>query len=278
MSNVQIRGVPDNVWEFRPEAKIIAGRKPQPGTDEVAVGKAIRGRFQGTELGQTFELKKNRPVKVVGIFEAGGSSFESEVWTDLDFLRQAFGRQGGVSSVRVRLESPSKFDAFKNEVESVDKTLGLQVTRESTYYENQSEGTSLFILILGILISFFFSLGAIIGAAITMYAQVSNRTREIGTLRALGFSKLSILTSFVLESLMVAGAGGVVGIIGSFALARVSFSTLNFSTFSEIVFRFETTPGIILASLVFSLVMGLIGGFLPALRAARMSPLAAIRA
>lgn len=276
VSNVQVRGTGPNVWLLRPEVQIVAGRKPQPGTDEVVIGKAIRGNFQGCDLDQSFELKKNRPVKVVGIFSAGGSTFESEVWADIDFVRAAFGRQTNISSVRVHLTSAGKFDAFKADVES-DKTLGLQVVRESVYYEKQAGATGFFLMILGIVIAFFFSLGAIIGASITMYAQVSNRTKEIGTLRALGFSRFSILLSFIIESLLVAAVGGLIGVALSFVMGLFTFSTMNFATWSEIVIRFSTTPGIILSALIFSLVMGFVGGFLPALRAARMSPLAAIR-
>src|SRR5262249_7768789 len=201
VSNVQVRGPSPIAWLIRPEVQIIAGRKPTPGTDEVVIGKGIRGNFQGCDLDQSFDLKKNRPVKVVGIFSAAGSTFESEVWADVDFVRAAFGRQTNISSARVHLTSAGKFDAFKADVES-DKTLGLQVVRESTYYERQAGATGFFLMILGIVIAFFFSLGAIIGASITMYAQVSNRTREIGTLRALGFSRFSILFSFIIESLL----------------------------------------------------------------------------
>jgi putative ABC transport system permease protein len=275
-SNVQVRGTSGGVWDLRPEAKIIAGRKPQPGTDEVAIGKGIRGSFEGCDLDQSFDLKKNRPVKVVGIFATGGSSFESEVWADIDFVRAAFGREGIVSSARVHLTSASKFDAFKADVES-DKTLGLQVMRETVYYEKQAEQMGPFLLIFGLVISFFFSLGAIIGAAITMYAQVSSRTKEIGTLRALGFSRGAILISFVVESILVAAAGGALGVLLSFIMGSFTFSILNFATWSEIVIRFSTSPGIIVGSFLFAIVMGILGGFLPALRAAFMSPLAAIR-
>jgi putative ABC transport system permease protein len=276
VSNVQVRGVPDNVWDFRTEANIIEGRRAQPGTNEVVIGSAIRGRFRGLEVGQSFELKKNRPLKVVGVFSAAGSTFESEVWADVDQLRSAFGRQGIVSSMRVHLTNASKFDAFKAEVES-DKTLQLGVHRESTYYEESGEGTSTFVTVLGVMVAIIFSLGAMIGAAITMYAQVANRVREVGTLRALGFSRFAILTSFLIESIVIALTGGVLGILLSLPMGAAHFSTLNMATWSEIVFHFQTTPQILISALIFAVVMGVIGGFLPALRAARMSPLAAIR-
>jgi putative ABC transport system permease protein len=246
-SNVQIRGVPDNVMTFRPTVHIIEGRPPQPGTDEAIVGKAIAGRFKGLTIGQTFELRKNRPAKVVGIFADGGSSFESEVWADLQNVRSAFGREGMVSSVRVRLQSESKFDAFRTSIEQ-DPQLGLMVMRESEYYEKQSEGTSLFIKAMGIIIAVFFSFGAMIGAMITMHASVANRQKEIGTLRALGFSRLSILGCFLLESVALALIGGVLGTIASLMMGFVRFSTMNFASWSEIVFTFEPTPEILISS------------------------------
>lgn len=276
VSNVSVRGVPDDVMAFRPSVKIIEGRPAQPGTDEVIVGKAIAGRFKGLTIGESFELRKNRPVKVVGVFADEGSSFESEVWADLHTTRAAFGREGAVSSVRARLVSASKFDGFKASIEQ-DRQLGLEVIRESDYYEKQSEGTSIFIKAMGITIAVFFSIGAMIGAMITMHASIANRQREIGTLRALGFSRFSILTSFLLESIALALLGGVVGTLASFAMGFVRFSVINFATFSEIVFTFEPTPGIVVTSVVIAVVMGLLGGFFPALRAARMSPLQAMR-
>jgi putative ABC transport system permease protein len=277
VSNVQVRGVPDNVLSFRSDAHLIGGRAPKPGTDEVMVGRGIRGRFKGLDLGQTFELKKNRPVTVVGVFEDGGSSFESEIWADLNTIRTAFGREGVVSSVRARLDSASKFDGFKTAIEQ-NRRLGLEAIRESEYYEKQSSGISTFMSALGFVIAFFFGVGAVIGAMITMYAAVANRQREIGTLRALGFSKLSIVTSFLIESVVLALAGGTVGALASLSLGFVKFSMMNFSSWSEIVIAFEPTVGIIVSALVVAAVMGLVGGLLPAIRAARMSPIQAMRA
>jgi putative ABC transport system permease protein len=181
-----------------------------------------------------------------------------------------------VSSVRVRLDSASKFDAFKAAIES-NRQLDLEAIRESAYYEKQSEGMSMFINALGILIAIFFSIGAMIGAMITMHASVANRQREIGTLRALGFSKLSILGSFLLESIALGLMGGLAGAAASMCMAFVKFSTMNWATFSEIVFGFEPTPGIIGMALAVAAVMGLLGGFFPAVRAARMSPIEAMR-
>jgi putative ABC transport system permease protein len=276
-TNITVRGVSEDSMKFRPTMKLVDGRLPAAGTDEVMLGAGLRGRYKGMDLGQTFDLKKNRPVKIVGVFADQGSSFESEVWADVHTIKQAFGREGYVSSVRVRLDSPSKFDAFKALIEQ-NRQLGLLAMREPDYYEKQSEMTATFLTVLGTLIAVFFSLGAMIGAMITMHAQVANRQREIGTLRALGFSRLSILTSFMLESLVLALAGGMVGAAISLAMQFVRITTLNQTTWSEIVFTFEPTPEILVRSLVLAAVMGLIGGFLPAIRAARVSPVEAMRA
>ncbi|MGK3986040.1 ABC transporter permease [Sorangium sp. So ce136] len=276
VSNVQVRGVPDDVLAFRPQVTIVEGRPAKPGTDEVIVGQAIYGRFKGLSLGESFELRKNRPVKVVGVFSDGGSSSESEVWADLHTTRSAFGREGSVSAVRARLGSASKFDAFEASIEQ-NRNLGLEAMRESDYYEKQSEGTSLFIKAMGVLIAVFFSIGAMIGAMITMHASIANRQREIGTLRALGFSRLSILTSFLIESILLALVGGALGVLAALGMRFVRFSTINFASFSEIVFTFEPTPGILIASVLVAVVMGVLGGFFPALRAARISPIQAMR-
>jgi putative ABC transport system permease protein len=276
VSNVQVRGTTEGVKLLRPNVTIVAGRLPNPGSDEAMVGARIRGRFRGTDLGQQLELKKNRNAKVVGVFTDAGSSHESEVWVDLDMLRSTFGREGSVSSVRVVLESEAAFDGFQAAVES-DKRLGLMATRETKYYEKQSEGTSLFISVLGSVIAFFFSLGAMIGAMNTMYASIANRQREIGTLRALGFSRAAILVAFLIEGVLLSALGGIAGAVASLGMGFVKFSMLNFASWSEMVFSFEPTPQVLTTALVAALSMGFIGGLLPAVRAARVSPLAAMR-
>jgi putative ABC transport system permease protein len=277
LTNVAVRGVTEASYALRPNVKIVRGKPARPGSDEVVIGERIAGRFQNVDLNQKFELRKNRPVTVVGVFSDGGSSHESEVWADLDTLRSAFGREGAVSSVRVRLESRSKLDAFRTAVEQ-DKRLGLMVMRETTYYEQQSENLALFIGIMGTLIAVFFSIGAMIGATITMYAAVANRQREIGTLRALGFSRTSILSSFLIEAVVLAFIGGAIGAAASLAMKMVTFSMVNFASWSEVVFSFDPTPSIIGKALVFAIGMGLLGGFFPAIRASRVSPVAAMRA
>jgi putative ABC transport system permease protein len=276
VANVLVRGVPPAALQVRPEVHVIAGRPPRPGTDEVMIGRNLRGKYAGMDLEQSFDLKKNRPVKVVGVFEAGGSSFESEVWADVDTARSSFGREGLVSSVTVRLDSASKFDAFRATMES-DKRLGLEALTEAGYYKKQSKATSLFIEITGAIIVVFFSFGAIIGAIITMQAAVSQRQREIGTLRALGFSRLSILFSFLLESTVLALAGGVLGILAALCMSFVKLSMMNFATWQEVTFSFDPNPAVLAVSLFCGGIMGVVGGFFPAIRAARVSPIEAMR-
>jgi putative ABC transport system permease protein len=276
VTNVTIRGIQENALRFRPDVHIVAGRPAKPGADEVILGSAIRGRIEGLELDQTFELKKNRPVRVVGIFEAGGSSYESEVWVDSELVRQAFHRDGIYSSVRVILDSPTKFDAFRAGIEN-DKRLGLQAQRETVFYEKQSEGVAKFVGVLGKIVSIFFAAGAMIGAMITMYGAVASRQREIGTLRALGFSRRSVLSSFLIEAILLSVAGGAVGTAASMLMGFVHFSMVNMSSWSEVVFSFDPTPEVLTTAIVFACGMGLVGGLLPAVRAARTSPLQAIR-
>jgi len=277
VSNVSVRGVADNVMELRPGASIIAGRAAKPGSDEVVIGKQIRGRFKGMDLNQQFELKKNRSVTVVGVFEDDGASFESEVWADIETVRSSFGRDGLVSSVTVALDTPSKHDAFKAAVEH-DKQLGLEVAREQTYYEKQSQGMATFMGILGWVISVFFIAAAIIGAFITMNTAVAHRQREVGTLRALGFSRWAVLMSFILECILLSLAGALIGVIGAYFMSFVRFSMVNFSTWSEVVFTFQMTGGVIRTAIVVGAVMGLLGGIIPAFRASRLRPIDALRA
>jgi putative ABC transport system permease protein len=275
-SNVTVRGVPERSLQFHDEVKIIEGTAPRPGSDEAMVGARLLGRFKGLELGGETELRKNRSLKIVGVFEADGSSFESEVWGDLDYIRQALGRENAVSSVRVALESPSAFDAFAATVEQ-DKRIGLEAMPELDFYAKQSENTSIFITAMGAVIAVFFSVGAMIGAMITMYGAVSQRRSEIGVLRALGFSRTAILFSFLFESLLLALLGGIIGIGAALLLGMVKFSMMNFQTFSELVFEFRATPEILITALVFGGAMGVLGGFLPAVQAARTKAIEAMR-
>ncbi len=275
-SNAALRGVPADVLAFRPEVKIEEGKMATPGSDELVVGKKLVGRFKDMEIGKTVELRKGRIGKIVGIFGSDGSSYESEIWGDLDFVRGSFGRDGVVQSIRAKLTSSAAYEGFEAFVEQ-DKRLGLEAMGEPEYYRKQSEGTSIFINALGFIIALFFSIGAMLGAMITMYGAVAHRRREIGVLRALGFSQLAIMTSFLFESVMLSLLGGLIGAAASLALGLVKFSMMNFATFSEIVFQFRPTGEIIATALIFGGVMGIIGGFLPAVRAARTPPIEAMK-
>lgn len=275
-TNIIVRGVSSEGIEFRPEVKVVEGTLPRPGTEEVMIGKKINRRFKNVELGGQIELRKNRNAKVVGVFEAGGSSYESEIWGDKSYVGQAFGREGMVSAVRVKLESKELFDGFAAAVEQ-DKRLGLDAMPELEFYAKASESSSVFITAMGIIIAVFFSIGAMIGAMITMYGAVANRKSEIGVLRALGFSRTTILISFLFESVLLSLLGGLLGCAAASAMGMVKFSMMNFQTFSEIVFEFQPTVEILGTALLFGGIMGVLGGFLPAIRAARTAPIEAMR-
>jgi putative ABC transport system permease protein len=277
VSNIQVRGIPDNIFKVRTDTKIIAGRAAAPGTDEVIVGSQLAGKYENVRIGGQFDLNTNRRVSVVGVFEAGGSSLESEVWANLDTVRSAFGRDGLVSSVTLRLERAEQFDALKATLES-NKQLGVDVFREVEYYRRQSEGTGSFVAALGIAFALLSSFGAITGATITMHAAVAQRRREIGTLRALGFSRYSIMLSFLMEALLLAVAGGLLGITAAVSLSFFKLSMMNLATFQDVTFRLDPDLGVLVGSLLFGSAMGLFGGFLPALRASRLSPIDAMRA
>lgn len=276
IANVQVRGVTESAFRLRPDVKIVEGRLPKPGTDEVIVGKGIAGSFRGLSLGGQVELKKNRPITVVGLFEAGGSATESEIWADIDTVRTSFGRHALVSSVTVQLESISKYDVFESAIE-LDKQLELEVQRERSYFESRSENTSGLVRLVGVLIAALISLGAMMGASITMTTAVAQRQREIGTLRALGFSRFSILMSFLIESSVLALFGSLLGAACALLLSFVRISMTNFLTYQQVSFRFDTNPRLLFISIIIGAGMGVIAGFFPAIRAARVSPVVAMR-
>jgi len=274
-SHVQIRGVSPESLAMRPQVKLVAGRLWRPGLSEVIVGRAVAERFQGIGLGETVRFGM-RDWTVVGLFEAEGAGFESEIWTDAEQLVQAF-RRPVFSSVTVQLSSPGAYSSLKERLEN-DPRMVVQVEREKQYYAKQSEMMATFIRVLGIFVTVIFSLGAMIGAMITMYASVANRTTEIGTMRAIGFPRRSILIAFLFESLSLAFIGGAIGVLLASFLQFVTVSTTNFATFSELAFRFILSPSIVIESLIFSLAMGFLGGFLPAVRASRQKIVEAFRA
>jgi ABC-type lipoprotein release transport system permease subunit len=274
-SNVIIRGIAPRGLVLRPQVKLTAGRMFRPGASEVIAGASIARRFAGAGIGETLRFGQ-REWTVVGLFDAGNSGFDSEIWGDADQLMPAF-RRNAYSAMVLRLADSALFERFKKDIES-DPRLTLDAKREQTFYSDQSRALSTFISVLGLILSVIFSIGAIIGATITMYASVANRVGEIGTLRALGFQRRSILAAFLAEAMLLAVVGGALGLACASAMQFLSFSTTNFQSFSELAFGFRLTPAIVIKTLIFSLLMGVIGGLLPALRAARMKIVDALRA
>lgn len=274
-TNVTTRGVGAAAFELRPQLRIIEGRVFKPGSAEVIVGSSIAQRFEGAAVGSLLRFG-GREWRVVGLFEAKGSAYDSEVWADADQLLQSF-RRNAWSAVVARLADPSTLEAMKTRLES-DPRLTLDVKAEREFFEDQSKALSNFISYLGLTLSVIFSVGAMIGAMITMYAAVANRTGEIGTLRALGFRRSSILATFLLEAVLLGVVGGVAGVMLASLMQFIHISTLNWQSFSELAFSFTLTPRIIMTSMLFAVLMGVIGGFLPAVRAARLSIVDALRA
>jgi ABC-type antimicrobial peptide transport system permease subunit len=274
-ANVVIRGISESSMVLRPQVRLVEGRMPTPGSSEIIAGQSVAKRFKGGGIGETLRFGM-RDWTVVGIFDAGNTGYASEIWGDVDQLMQAF-RRPVYSSILFKLRDASEFEKFKTRIES-DPRLTLEALRETRYYEKQSEMMAKFLRILGITLTVIFSLGAIIGAMITMYAAVANRTDEIGTMRALGFQRWSILVTFVMESLLLGFIGGFIGLFFASFLQLFTVSTMNFQTFSELAFSFSLTFGIIYKAMTFALIMGFVGGVLPAVRAARMSIVESLRA
>ena len=273
-ANVVIRGIADASAALRPQIRIREGRPPRAGSAEIMAGRSIAGRFKGGGLGETLRFGM-RDWRIVGIFDAGNTGFNSEIWGDADQLMQAF-RRPVYSSVIFRMRDPRAFAAVKARLEG-DPRLTVEARTETRYYRDQSEMMATFLRILGITLTIIFSLGAVIGAMITMYAAVSNRTGEIGTLRALGFQRGSILAAFLMEALLLGLVGGCLGLFFASFMQLFTVSTMNFQTFSELAFSFTLTADIVWKALGFSLVMGLMGGALPAVRASRMEIVDALR-
>jgi len=276
-SNVQVRGMDPIGVEMRPSVKIVDGRMFQTGSNEAIVSRNLSKRYANMKLGQPLKSGSFRWI-IVGLFDASGSAYESEIWTDAKDLQQQFKRQV-FSSVFVRTPDAAAANRYIETVKG-DQRLKLEGKTERKYYDEQMI-TGDPIKALAFIVGLFTAIGASFGAMNTMYAQVSARTREIGTLRAIGFSRRSILLSFVLESLMLCLAGGLLGVV----FTQLVFSTfltkptgtMNFRTFSEVLFNFRMTPPLIVGGLVFSLAMGLLGGFFPAARAARLKIINALR-
>jgi len=277
LSNITVRGVSPEVTELRPQVKLVEGRMFNFGSRELIVGSGIIDRFKGAQIGDKVKFAGDNWA-IVGKFSAGGSGFDSEFWGDSKQLLDAFNRGSTVSTVTLKLENAGDFEKFKRAFESDTRLQEYEPKIEQQYFEEQSEALSNFIKYLGIFITIIFSLGAMIGAMITMYAAVSNRTIEIGTLRALGFKRRSVMIVFLTESILISIVGGIIGIAIASFLQFISISTLNFTSFSELQFTFALSPSIIFTSLSFSVIMGIIGGFLPSVRAARKNIVDSLRA
>ena len=274
-ANITFRGVSPMVFNVRNNVKIVEGRNFSPGLYEVIVGKKMADRVTGLNIGDTISVQRH-VFKVVGLFTAEGSSFESEIWGDFDAMGPAIGRNGGCSSMTVRMSNPAILSAFDKEVRA-NPRVQLEVDSEPKYYEDQAGPVAGALIGLAAFVAVVMGIGAVFGAMNTMYAIVSQRTREIGTLRALGFSRLSILVSFVLESVILALIGGVLGCLLAFTMNGYTAGTGQTQSFSEMAFAFRITPPVLIFGIVFAVLMGFVGGLLPAFRAARMPITRALR-
>src|SRR5262245_18620455 len=273
-ANVPVRGVGPKAFEVRDTLKFVEGRRFTPGTREINVGRLAVGRFKGLTLGSDVKFAA-QTWNVVGVFTADDAAFESEVWGDVDLMIPAFQR-AEYQSMTVKLADPSMFDSFKATIEA-DPRLYLQPQRELDYYALQSQAMTAVIRVFGSFVTAILSIGAMFGAMNTMYAAVAYRTREIGTLRALGFSRFKIITAFLAESVALAIVGGLLGCVLALPVHGISTGTTNFTSFSVVAFKFRITGGLLFGGLVFSALMGTLGGLLPALRAARIPIARALR-
>jgi len=266
-ANVEARGVSSNVLEIRKFVKIVQGRMFQPGLDELVVGKNASKTYEGLTVGNTVAFGGGQ-WKVVGVFDAGGSSFDSEMWCDARILNQVLKRPENIfQSATVHLTSPAAFNQFKDSITS-DPQLNLEVEREVDYYAKQSSAMTTLITVLGGLVAAIMAIGAVFGALNTMYSAVAERGREIATMRALGFSVWSIILSFLFEALLISFIAGIIGCVVVLPLNGVTTQTMNFSTFSNIAFAFKITFNLLVMGVIFALAMGVLGGLLPAVRAA----------
>lgn len=275
-SNIQIRGVGPMSTKLRSGFKIAAGRTFQPGLAEAIVSRRIAERFQGMGIGDKFRVQAT-DYTVVGLFDAGGKAFESEIWTDVNSLASATKRDGVYSSVLLRVNNPATLDLLAKRI-SDDQRLQLKAVPERRFYEDQQGTASGLLKGLAVFIAFIMAVGAAFAGMNTMYAAVARRTQEIGTLRVLGFSRRSILTAFLLEAMVIAVVGVAIGILFALPLNFVSTGTSNFVTFSEIAFNFQVTPALMLWGLIFGVAIGLLGSLLPSIRASRFKIVDALRA
>jgi putative ABC transport system permease protein len=275
-ANVQVRGVSPNVLRIRTFTKIMQGRMFQPGLYELVVGKNATKTYAGLKFGDTVNFSGST-WKVVGIFDAGGSSFDSEVWCDSKLLNEVLKRPDNIfQSVTVHLTSPAAFQQLKDSLVT-NPQLNVDVTREIDYYAKQSTAMTTLITVLGGLVAAIMAIGAVFGALNTMYSAVSERGREIATMRAVGFSSWNVILSFLFEALLISFAGGILGCLAVLPINGLTTSTMNFQTFSNLAFAFKITFSLLLMGVVFALVMGILGGVFPAIRAARRPVAQALR-
>ena len=273
-ANVPARGVGPLAFEIRNTLTFVEGRRFTPGTREINVGKQATVRFKGLTQGSVVKFGGSS-WKVVGVFTDNDASFESEVWGDVDLMMPAFQRDG-YQSVTLKLTDPSAFESFAAAL-SGDPRLDLKPYPEQDYYQGQSETTGTLIRVFATFVTTILSIGAVFGAMNTMYAAVAYRTREIGTLRALGFSRSRIVSAFLAESVALALVGGAIGCLLALPVHGLSTGAMNMTSFSELAFKFRITPGLLVNGLIFSAVMGAVGGLLPAIRAARIPVSRALR-
>ena len=273
--NVSVRGLMPAGLELRHNAKLVEGRWFSPGQREVVVGRNIHNRFSGANVGDTLDFAKGQ-WKVVGVFDSGGTAYDSEIWGDVNQVSVDFDRQGGYASAYLRATDPVAADALKHRV-SDDQRLKLEGSLETEYYEKQTSSGGA-IKFIGTVVAIIMAIGSSFAAMNTMYAAVAYRSREIATLRIIGFSKPSILTSFVIEALLLSLLGAIVGIVLILPFNGMTTGIGNSLTFSETVFSLQLTGRVMITAVVFALVMGLLGGFAPAWQAARQDILTSLRA
>jgi putative ABC transport system permease protein len=275
-ANVQVRGVSSNVLRVRTFAKITEGRMFQPGLSEIVVGRNASRTYIGLTLGNTVQFGGGR-WQVVGIFDTGGSAFDSEIWCDAKLLNEILKRPDNIfQSVTVHLASPQTFQQFKDAVTS-DPRMNVDVTREIDYYAKQSTTMTRLITVLGGLVAAIMAIGAVFGALNTMYSAIAERGREIATMRAVGFSSSNVILSFLFEALSISLVGGILGCLAVLPLNGLTTNTMNFQTFANVAFAFKITFDLLLLGIVFALVMGVLGGMLPAIRAATRPVAVALR-
>jgi len=275
-ANVQVRGVSPNVLQIRDKIKIVEGRMFTPGLAEIVVGKNANASYTGLTLGNTISLGSMR-WRIVGIFDAGGSAFDSEIWGDAHLIGPAYNRPVTIyQSVTAHLASPDSFQKLQDAL-TADPRLNVDVTRELDYYSKQSLRLTRLITVLGGLVAIIMAIGAVFGALNTMYSAVAERGREIGTMRALGFGAPSVVFSFVIEALLIAFVGGLIGCVAVLPLNGWTTGAMNIQTFSHMAFAFKITPGLLLQGIIFALAMGFVGGLLPAIRAANRPVASALR-